>query len=151
MYRFLLVLSLFAVGGCAGTSPQSDTPDEVQVSRDNPAEAMTTSPAPQANESSQNMVARNNDNDSTGNIDDLESPGVKETSTSDMPVTPSVESAVICERVYPTGSILPVRVCRDVSAAARKTEQDQRILRDVKTNSAIGGARAASCPRPPCY
>jgi hypothetical protein len=43
--------------------------------------------------------------------------------------------------VVPTGSILPVKVCRSRSEIDRKEQADQEIFDDIKRNTAIFNSR----------
>ena len=144
--RFFLTIFIFAVAGCASTDPQADNPqisstDASQVSGTPQPTATATTSVAKANTVSQDADS----NKSYDGIEDIESPAVAQTRMASGPIAAEPEPAIVCERVYPTGSIIPVKVCRDRAAAERKTEQDQRIFDHVKRSSAIGGANAASC------
>ena len=144
--RFFLTIFVFAVAGCAGTDPlannsQISAAETSQVSGSPQPTAAATTSAANANTDSHDADS----NKSYDGIEDIESPAVAQTEMASGPIAPDPEPAIVCERVYPTGSIIPVRVCRDRAAAERKTDQDQRIFDHVKRSSAIGGASAASC------
>jgi hypothetical protein len=51
------------------------------------------------------------------------------------------EPAIVCERVVPTGSILPVKVCRSRSEIDRKEQADPEIFDEIIRNTAIFNSR----------
>jgi len=87
------------------------------------------------------MLAHNAETGSADGIEALESPQVSETPAEMIPGRPAQEPAIVCERVTPTGSLLPVKVCRHRDDIARKQEADQEIFDDIKRNTALGNSR----------
>lgn len=125
MIQLLLVAVLFTVAACAtpGLAP-------------NPAESV------QAKESrGDDLPGDNNPAENGDGPLEFEVPIASETPDPMMPANPIPYPAIVCEKVVPTGSILPVQVCRHQSEAARKQEADQRIFDDIKRNTAIGNSR----------
>ena len=57
------------------------------------------------------------------------------------PFSHVTEPEIICERMVPTGSLLPVMVCRRQSDIARRQEADQELFDRIKRNTAIGASR----------
>ena len=141
--RILLTFSIFAVAGCAGSNPQDSFPHASTAGAHSVSASTHAAKSLEAGKSDGGVVARDSMNSSRDSIDDIESPTVTQTASTQAVAEP--EPAIVCERVYPTGSIIPVKVCRDVAAAQRKTDRDQRIFDHVKRGSAIGGSNAAVC------
>lgn len=150
MYQILLVMVLFAVAGCASPGPQSNptatmvSPEAFQTpDTSSTSESTLESELVQSSESVDHVYAQNDEGETASRIEDIDSPDVERASMGMVPDQPTPESAIVCERVVPTGSIIPVKVCRDLNSVARKSEQDRKIFDDIKTGSAIGGANAA--------
>lgn len=152
MNRTLLIPTLFTFAACASSGPEP----EQAVSFESPAPAQAAPAAaqaepapaqqefPSASESaSPPMVVQNDSAKSSSSIEDIDAPNVKKTPPSQIPgrVVSEPEPQVVCERVVPTGSILPVKVCRDRSEMARKEQYDQEMFEDIKRNTAIGNTR----------
>ena len=91
--------------------------------------------------SSDTKVVQNESGQTSDGIEDLEAPNVAKTALLDMQREQEAEPQIICERVRPTGSILPTKVCRHVTDIERKTEYDQDMFKDIKDNTALGNAR----------
>ena len=53
----------------------------------------------------------------------------------------TTDPGIVCERVVPTGSVLPVKVCRERSDIELKEKQDQRVFDDIKRHTANGVSR----------
>ncbi|MGI9271102.1 MAG: hypothetical protein ACR2QT_04960 [Woeseiaceae bacterium] len=138
MKPFLLSVILFTVAACATSTPEPIQPEPIQTS-----ENTQISRAAPAQESGDAMLAQNTDMKNSGSIEALEAPSASETPAEMMPIAPPPEPEIICHKVVPTGSILPVKVCRTPEEIARKEAADKEIFRDIKNNSALGGANAA--------
>ncbi len=139
MNQFLLVTVLFTVAACAtpGLDPNRSEADPVPefAEASQPAQVPASVPAeqPRADE----PVARNDAKAGASGIEEIEAPTVSKTAPPPMPAEP----AIVCERVVPTGSILPTRVCRNRSQMERKQEADREIFDDIKRNTALGNSR----------
>jgi hypothetical protein len=127
MYRFLVVPTCVAIAACATTGTEPDPSEAVQAaeSRDYETLAINNPDTPAGN-----VMAGNDPAENSNRIQELESPEVS--------VTPP---SIVCERVVPTGSILPVKVCRSRSEIDRKEQADQEIFDDIKRNTAIFNSR----------
>ena len=136
MNQFLLVVILFVVAACATPSLEPNRSEAVQSS-----EVVQTSEAVQAKESEDGMLAHNAETKNADGIQELQSPKVSEIPAEMIPGRPEPEPAMVCEQVVPTGSVLPVTVCRHRDDIARKQEADQKIFDDIKRNTALGNAR----------
>ena len=125
MNRFLIVLTCVAVAACAapGVEPKPSEAVEATDSRDN------------------DLLANNGPAERSTSIEEIEAPKVDEIPPSMIPGMTEPELAIVCERVVPTGSILPVTVCRDRLAAEKKQAADQEIFDDIKRNTAIFNSR----------
>lgn len=149
MNQFLLVSILFAVAACATPGLEATRSEALQTSNAvQTSEAVQTSSAVQTSESVQttesggdNMLVHNSQAEEFGGIEDLESPTASEIPAEMIPGRPVPEPAIVCERVVPTGSVLPVKVCRHRSEIERKQEADQEIFDDIKRNTALGNSR----------
>ena len=134
MNRFLLVTIMFAIGACATPSPEPNRPESVQV--------VETSESVQVVESGgDELQAQNKPVENYEGIEDIEAPKVSEIPAEMIPGLRESELEIVCERVVPTGSVLPVEVCRRRSDIARKTDADQEIFDDIKRSTAIGASR----------
>lgn len=145
MSRFLIIPICVAIAGCATPGTEPDPTEVVQASG-----SAQASEAVQANNSPDDDALANNDPDMLANsgpaeksigIEELEAPQVTETPPSMIPGIGEPEPAVVCERVVPTGSILPTKVCRSRAEIERKEEADQEIFDDIKRNTAIFNSR----------
>ena len=138
MYRFLVVPTCVAIAACATPATDPDPSEAVQApaSRVYPALAQTDSDAQTVN-----VVADNDPAEKSTGIEELESPEVSETPPSMIPGRVEPEPAIVCERVVPTGSILPTKVCRTRAEIERKEQADQEIFDDIKRNTAIFNSR----------
>ncbi len=151
MDKIMLVLATFAVAGCATPGLQTSLPEVDHgpaVGQD--AEELRASDVmrnadftDEQTPVGEHIVARNDDGmDKITGIEDIESPGVSETPAELIPNRPQEDPSIVCERVRPTGSIIPVKVCKHVGDAERKGEYDREMFDDIKRGSALGGARA---------
>jgi hypothetical protein len=138
MYRFLVVPTCVAIAACATTGTEPDPSEAVQAaeSRDYETLAINNPDTPAGN-----VMAGNDPAENSNRIQELESPEVSVTPPSMIPGIVEPEPAIVCERVVPTGSILPVKVCRSRSEIDRKEQADQEIFDDIKRNTAIFNSR----------
>lgn len=76
-------------------------------------------------------------------IQDIDAPEVEQTLPPRSMHRPrkTDESEIVCARIIPTGSRIPVDICRTRTEIERKQEQDQRIMDDIKRNTAIEAAK----------
>jgi hypothetical protein len=123
MIRLLLVTSLFAIGACATPGSEPTSPESGQAMQSGGDELLE-----------QNAQAQNNDE----SIQDIDAPNARATPPEEMPHQNASESDVVCERVVPTGSVLPTKVCRRKSDIDRRQKADQRMYDDIKRNTALG-------------
>lgn len=152
MKKLLIIPVSVAVAACATpateTGPAETTQSAEAVQPAQTAQAAEPSQAiqsaqvsePQAGDS-EAMVADNRSAENTAAIEALQAPQVDEVPAGSIPGRGVPESTVVCERVYPTGSVLPTKVCRDRTDIERKQEADRRIFDDIKRNTAIGNTR----------
>lgn len=132
MIQLLLVTILFTVAACATSGLAPNPAESVQA----PAESV------QAKESSGDVLPGGNNPAEIGDGPlEFEEPIASETPDSMMPAKAIPYPPIVCEKVVPTGSILPVKVCRHPIEAARKQEADQKIFDDFKRNTALGNSR----------
>lgn len=136
MNQFLLVVILFLVAACATPSLEPNPSDAVQSS-----EVIQTSEAVQAKESEDGILTQNAETKNADGIEELEAPKVGKVPAGMIPGRPKDEPAIVCERVVPTGSVLPVRVCRHRGDIDRKQQADREIFDDIKRNTALGTSR----------
>ncbi len=150
MNRILLIPTLFTVAACSTSGVEPDRSTAAQATAFVPAteSAQAANPAPRqvssdADAAAEDMVVQNATDRTVEGIEDIEAPNVSQTPPSMIPgrIVEEPEPLIVCERVYPTGSILPVKVCRDRAAAEKKTEYDQEMFDDIKKNTALGNAR----------
>ena len=145
MNHYLLVVTLFAVAACATPGPVSNRSDAVAavdaVEDVESVEAAQTPATVLAQETDDSMLVSNADATSSIGIQDIEAPTVTETPAELIPGRPAQEPAVVCERVIPTGSMLPIKVCRNRADVDRKREADQEIFSDIKDNTVLGTSR----------
>ena len=132
MNRFLLVTFMFAIAACATPSPEPDRSESVQ----NQTESVQVVESGGDELQAQNKPAENYEG-----IEEIEAPKVNEIPAEMIPGLREPEPEIVCERVVPTGSVLPVEVCRRQSDIARKTEYDQEMFDNIKRNTAIGNSR----------
>lgn len=137
MYRFLVVPIAFAVAACAASGAEPGPSEFAQTAESVPA----TEPSEETIARDDDMVADHPPAEDSSELQVLDSPEVSKISPSTIPGRPDPEPAVVCERVVPTGSILPVRVCRDKREIARKEAADREIFDDIKRNTALGNTR----------
>jgi len=125
---------MFAIGACATPSPEPNRLESVQV--------VESSESVQVVESGgDELQAHNDPAENYDGIEDIEAPTVREIPAEMIPGIRMPEPEIVCERVVPTGSVLPVKVCRRKSDIARKTHDDQELFDDIKRNTAIGISR----------
>ena len=144
MKKILIVPVSIAVAACATptTEPVPSETSQATAAVATSASAPTTH-ATQPDQASQDqtLVAENRPTENPESIQALEAPQVNEVQPGQIPGRGVPESTVVCEKVYPTGSVLPTKVCRDVTDIERKQEADRKIFDDIKRNTAIGNTR----------
>lgn len=143
MNQLLLVTILFTVAACATPGPEPSRSESDQAPELAQAPQPVQAPeSVQAEESrSDDILAQNDAMKDFKGIEELEAPDVSETPASMIPGRQVSEPAIVCERVVPTGSILPTRVCRQRSDVERKRQADQELFDDIKRNTALGASR----------
>lgn len=87
------------------------------------------------------MVAVNESAKEFSGIEQLKSPGVEELPPAMIPGRVVEDDPIVCERIIPTGSILPTKVCRDRRFIELKEDADRDMFDDIKRNTAIGNTR----------
>lgn len=125
MNHFLLVTILFAVAACATPSLEPNRSESDQAMESGGDE----------------LLVHSDQTENFERIEEIEAPNVSETPAEMIPGLRTPEHEIVCERVVPTGSVLPVEVCRRRSDIERKTEFDQQLFDDIKRSSAIGTSR----------
>lgn len=142
MNPLLLVVILLGIAACATSGPEPNRSESVQASKPVQAsEPVQASQSGQQEESGGGALAHNATAKNSTSIEAFEAPSVSEIPAEMIPGRPEPEPAVVCEKVVPTGSIIPVRVCRDRAYIERKQEADQEIFDDIKRNTALGNSR----------
>ena len=145
MRNFLVVPLTIAVAACATPVAEPESSTAIRATEPVPAAEPAPIPAPaeerHINQQPDEIVAENEPTKSFQGIEDIESPAVDEVAPSMIPGRAAPETSIICERVYPTGSILPTKVCRDKSEIEKKQEFDQEVFDDIKRNTALGNSR----------
>ena len=143
MNRFLAITALFTVAACATPGPE-----QAQSGADRAVEPAQSARPIESTEafdteavSGDDMIARNADDGSVSSIEAIEAPQVEKTPASQFPGRPAGDPAIVCERVVPTGSVLPVKVCRARTDIELKEKQDQRVFDDIKRHTANGVSR----------
>jgi len=140
MNRFLIIPMFVAVAACASPGTEPEPSKSVQTTE--PLQAPVARDSDTLADIDPGTRADNDQAESTsGIIEELESPQVAETPPSMIPGRLEPEQSIVCERVVPTGSILPVKVCRTRSEIERKEHADQEIFDDIKRNTAIFNSR----------
>lgn len=137
--NLLLVLTLSTTAACAtpGQPPDRAVPVQASDSTDPAGNEVLAAGAPaQEFAGTENSAAAG----VTG-IEAVEPPQPHETPAEMLPRVHVDEPEVVCTREVPTGSRLAVEVCREVSDVERRQDADQRLLDEIKTNSAIGASR----------
>ena len=117
-----LVPILFAISACATSGSEPNRSESVQ--------AMESS--------GDGLLAHDSQAESTQGIEEFEAPNVGETPPEMIPRAAKVESPVVCERVTPTGSRIPVRVCRSRAEIEEREKADQKMLREWQNKALIG-------------
>lgn len=149
MRNILVVPVCVAVAACATPVAEPEPAASVQATEPMRTVEPTQAAKPvQVTESVQaaqrretEMVADNNSSKEMSGIEELEAPGVEQVPPTMIPGRVVSEEPVVCERVIPTGSILPTKVCRDRRYMEAKEEADREIFDDIKRNTAIGNTR----------
>ena len=148
MNRFLLVVPIFAMAACATSGQEASRSASVQAAETAPiseepraSEVVQVSAVAAVGELDDDAPTRITEEQYAGVIDDLESPDASEIPAEMIPGRPTLEPAIVCEKVVPTGSVIPVRVCRHADYAKRKQDADQEIFDDIKRNTAIFNSR----------
>lgn len=153
MNQFLLVVILFTVAACATPSHEPNPPETRASEAVQPSEAARSYETMQSSESrhspaaaragdpDSDVLAHNNPANAADGIEDLEAPKASEIPAEMIPGRPTPEPAVVCEKVIPTGSVIPVKVCRNVEYAKQKEQADREIFDDIKRNTALGNSR----------
>lgn len=137
MKRFLVVPICLAVAACA--TPGTEVSSESIQAADSRVDDTLTESGPDT--MTDNMLADTDPATGSSGIEELEAPQVDETPPSMIPGRIEPEEAIVCERVVPTGSILPIKVCRTRAEIERKEKADQEIFDDIKRNTAIFNTR----------
>jgi hypothetical protein len=140
MNRFLIIPICLAVAACATPGGDPQPSKAVEAPESAPATDLPDSDV-QAVSDPGMMAVTDSAPNSGGIIEELDSPQVAETPPSMIPGAVEPEPAVVCERVVPTGSIIPTKVCRTREEIDRKESADQEIFDDIKRNTAIFNTR----------
>lgn len=143
MNRFLAIMALFTVASCATPGPeQAQSESDRAVGQAQASRSVEAAEPLQADDANgDDMIARNDEDGGAKGIEAIEAPQVETTPASKFPGRPTGDPAIVCERVVPTGSVLPVKVCRTRSDIESKEKQDQRVFDDIKRNTANGVSR----------
>ena len=136
MNRFLLIATLIGIAGCATPGQEQGQPQSLQALESTGA-ALPDSDHSTAGDESQAPESRDG-------IEDIDAPNAGETPVAMLP--PSTEWDIVCTREVATGSILKTKVCRRRSEIEAQRESDQRELRRIKTEIAVGTPRPGMGP-----
>ena len=139
MKRSIPVIFSLAIAACAsnGSEPAQPVPEQVS----GPAPSSVPAPAPGVSSSEQEMIARTETTADSGGIEALDPPDVERLPADMVPNRPGTEDAIVCERVVPTGSVLPRKVCRHQSEIDQRSLEDQRTFDNIKSNTANAASR----------
>ena len=141
MNRCLLIATLFFVAACATSDPQPSQTEYAQpvntAANDTAVRNTAAQPAQAANDASGTAASASSDYES---IEDVEAPKASETPAAMIPRIPR-EPEVVCEKVRPTGSILPVEVCRRRADIDKQRDEDQDAFGKIKSNTANAASR----------
>jgi hypothetical protein len=132
MNRILLVTTMFVVAACATSNPEPDQSESFGAAVSGGDKSL------QHNNSAENIDGTETVAENFEGIEAIEAPGVSETP---MPPPRMVEPEVVCERMVPTGSTLPIKVCRLQSDIDRNHETDLRLMDDIKRSTMNGASR----------
>ena len=140
MNRFLLVSMLFTMAACATPDAEPDRYDSAQpVAAGDAGLLRQSAPAQDADNAPQTAASAENQGD-LENLEDIEAPDVRETPAAMIPRIQR-EPVVICEKVRPTGSIIPVEVCRRRADIEKQRQDDQEAFGKIKSNTANAASR----------
>ena len=146
MSRSVLVLILLTVAACATSRQEPRLPEPAQSSASpGSSQAIRDQAADQAageeGSAGDEMLADNTASGEFAGIEELAAPSASETPPEMIPNPVAPEPQIVCERVVPTGSILPVKVCRHQAEISKQQEADQRAIDTIKRNTALGASR----------
>ena len=140
MNRFLLVSMLFTIAACATPDAEPDRYDSAHpVAAGDAGLVRQSGPAQDADNAPQTAASAENQGD-LENLEDIEAPDVRETPAAMIPRIQR-EPEVICEKVRPTGSIIPVEVCRRRADIEKQRQDDQEAFGKIKSNTANAASR----------
>jgi hypothetical protein len=140
MNRFLLVTFLFVVTGCATTSPEPNQSESLQAAESSSNELLEHKNPVEDFENAE-VVAENSEGAASEaekfeGVEYYEPPSESENSAEMLLPEMMPEPEIVCERVYPTGSRLPVRMCRS-QAEIELNQLNNKKLDEIKLNSNI--------------
>ena len=140
MNRFLLVSMLFTIAACATPDAEPDRYESAQVVTAGNDQMLTRSSAAQDSGVASQSVANTGADSDLENLEDIDAPDVRETPAAMIPRVQR-EPEVVCERVRPTGSIIPVEVCRRRADIDKQGDEDREAFNKIKSNTANAASR----------
>ena len=140
MNRFLLVTFLFVVAGCATTSPEPNQSESLQAAESSSKELLEHKNPVEDFEYAE-VVAENSEDAASvaekfDGIEYYEPPSESKNSAEMLLPEMTPDPEIVCERVFYTGSRLPVRTCRS-RAEIERNQPNQKKLDEIKRNSNI--------------
>ncbi len=138
MNRFLLVAMLFTIAACATPEAAPDRYESAQAVTAGNTAATTQTSAARDTDSSSQSAATTGDLD---NLEDIDAPDVRETPAAMIPRIPRASEEVICKKERPTGSIIPVEVCRRRADIDKQGADDRETFDRIKSNTANAASR----------
>ena len=135
MNRCLPVTFSLFIAACANQAPEQDGIESYQAS----APVQESQPAIDEEPRAGNLVATETLADEAPDIEELETPTLDQIPAELIPG--KAEPEVVCERSVPTGSIMPVKVCRAVSDIEQQQTDDRKLIDNIKRNTANAASR----------
>lgn len=142
MKNILVIPVCVAVTACATPAAEPEAYQAAQLAE--PAQAAAIAPDSesfQAAERQETEMVAGNEPSQQRSIEALDSPEVEQIPHELIPGRAVSDDPIVCERITPTGSILPTRVCRDRRYMQLKENADREIFDDIKRNTALGNSR----------
>lgn len=138
MKQLIPVMFLVAIAACATQSPEPNSPVSAKVAESVSAK---TPVADAAADDDGLLVGQSSAGDYDGVIKEVEAPDVTQSSVHSLQDPSDSESEYVCEWVVQTGSIMRKKVCRLRSEIERREEHDQKMIGDIKRNTANAASR----------
>ena len=155
MNRILLITTFFAIAGCATPGQEPGQSAHLQA-LESASDRLTDSSQPATAQTVESFADNSTPPDSQAEgiagtedidgIEDIDAPNVGKTPVGMLPPPALAESEMVCTREASTGSIIKTKVCRSRAEIERQRELDQKDLRQIKTQIAVGAPRPGMGP-----